>query len=276
VAGTTFSWTRNNTVNLTGIPASGSGSPITGTLTNITTTQQTTIFTITATAGTCTSVTSVTVIVNPTPTVNATNTNQTICSGTAITNIVITNPNAVPGTTLSWTRNNTVNLTGIASSGTGSPISGTLTNTTNIQQTTIFTITASTAAGCSSVTTATIIVNPGPTVSASPSSQTVCSGTAITQIDITNPNNVAGTTFSWTRTNTVNLTGIPASGSGSPISGTLTNITNTPQTTTFTITATASGCSSSTTVTVTVNPYRPLMQRILPKQFVQEQQLQIL
>ena len=202
VSGTTFSWTRTNTGVLTGIAGSGSGSSISGTLTNSTNSQQTTTFTITATAGSCTSSTTVSVIVNPAPTVSATNNNQTRCSGTAIANIVISNPNNVAGTTFSWTRDNTTNLTGIAASGTGTPISGTLTNTTNTQQTTIFTIIATSPAGCSRSTTATIVVNPVPTISATPPTQTVCSGTAITQIDITNPNNVSGTTFSWTRTNT--------------------------------------------------------------------------
>jgi hypothetical protein len=99
--------------------------------------------------------------------------------------------------------------------------------------------------------------NPKPTVSASPGAQTTCSGNAITQIDITNPNNVAGTTYSWTRNNTVNLTGIPASGTGATITGSLTNNAATTQTTTFTITATANGCASvTTTVTVTVNAFQ--------------------
>ena len=254
VSGTTFSWTRTNTANLTGIATSGSGSTISGTLTNTTNTQQTTTFTITATAGSCTSSTTVSVIVNPAPTVSATNNNQTRCSGTAIANIVISNPNNVAGTTFSWTRDNTTNLTGIAASGTGTPISGTLTNTTSTQQTTIFTILATSPAGCSSSTTATIVVNPVPTVAATPASQILCSGLTISQIDITNPNNVAGTSFSWTRDNTANLTGIPANGTGSTITGTLVNTTTSPQTTTFTITATAGSCLSSTSVTVIVNP----------------------
>ena len=254
VAGTTFSWTRTNTTNLTGIAASGTSNPITGTLVNTTNTQQTSVFTTTATAGSCSLNTTVSVIVNPTPTVSASPVTQTICSGTAITNIAITNPNNVSGTTFSWTRTNTTNITGIAASGTSSPVTGTLTNTTNTQQTTTFTITAS-ATGCPSSTfNVTIIVNPTPTVNATPGTQTHCSGDPITNIVITNPNNVAGTTFSWTRTNTTNLTGIAASGTSNPVTGTLINNTNSPQTTTFTITATAGACSSSTTVSVNINP----------------------
>jgi hypothetical protein len=253
VPGTTYTWTRTANANLSGIALSGSGTPITGTFINSTNTAQSTTFTITAIANGCSSTTTVTVTVNPTPTVTATNTTQTICSATAITNIVITNPNTVTGTIYSWTRDNTVNLTGIAASGSGSPISGTLTNNTNTTQITVFTITA-TAGGCSSTTTATITVNPKPSVDATPLTQNECSGVAFTPIVITNPNNVAGIIYTWVRTTPVGLAGVPNNGSGTPITGTFTNSTNSPITTTFTITATAGACSSTMTVTVTVNP----------------------
>ena len=243
VAGTTFSWTRGNTTNLTGIASSGSGSTITGTLINNTTTQQTSIFTITATAGTCISTTTVNVVVNPTPTVSATNNNQTVCSESPISNLVLSS-NGIAGTTFSWTRNNPGNITGIPASGTGSPISGSLTNNTNTQQTTIFNIIASTAAGCSSSTTATVIVNPRPTISALPANQSACSGIPINPIEISNPNNVAGTTFSWSRTNVPGLSGMPNSGSGSSITGTFINNRSNTLTTTFTINATAGACSN--------------------------------
>ena len=149
---------------------------------------------------------------------------------------------------------NTTNLTGVATNGTSLPISGNLTNTTNTAQTTTFTISASTAAGCLSTATATITVEPRPTISATPATQTICSGTAITQIDISNPNNVDGNTFSWTRNNTSNLTGIAPGGTGPTIAGILSNNTATQQTTTFTITATAGTCTSTTTVSIIVNP----------------------
>lgn len=125
---------------------------------------------------------------------------------------------------------------------------------------TTVTITSITITGwnCSAVistgNTATITVNTRPTVAATPSSQNACSGSPITTISITNPNNIAGTTFTWSRTTPAGISGIATSGSGSTISGTFTNSTNASITTTFTITATAGTCSSTTTVTVTVNP----------------------
>ncbi|MBL0153493.1 MAG: HYR domain-containing protein [Chitinophagaceae bacterium] len=70
IPGTTFAWTRDNTANVTGIAASGSGS-ISGTLTNITTVPQTVTFTITPTspAGCVGTPVTATVIVNAVPTI---------------------------------------------------------------------------------------------------------------------------------------------------------------------------------------------------------------
>lgn len=97
-----------------------------------------------------------------------------------------------------------------------------------------------------------------PAVAATPASQTTCPRAAITPIVITNPNNVPGTTFSWTRDNTTVLTGIPASGTSNPVTGTL--YSSAPQvfnTTIFTITANAAGCTSTTTAAVTVGDHTP-------------------
>ncbi len=189
--------------------------------------------------------------VNPTPTATATPASQTVCSATPITPVVISG-NAVAGVVYNWTRDNTGTVTGIAASGAGN-ISGTLTNTTNVPITVTFTITP-TANGCAGTPiTATVLVNPTPTAVATPASQTVCSGLAITTI-VLNGSAVAGTVYNWTRDNTVTVTGIAASGSGN-ISGTLVNTTAAAITVTFTITPTANGCPGTPiTATVVVNP----------------------
>lgn len=94
---------------------------------------------------------------------------------------------------------------------------------------------------------------PVPLVTAFPATQTVCPGSAITPIVLTTTNSVPGTTFSWIRDNTTLITGMAASGSGTPITGTLYSTNpQQPETTVFTITAEAAGCSSSTTASVTV------------------------
>ncbi|WP_211234592.1 PKD-like domain-containing protein [Flavobacterium enshiense] len=248
VASTTFNWTRDNTIAVSGIAASGSGN-ISGTLTNTTNAPVAVTFTITPTANSCTGASiTTTVLVNPTPNAVATNSAQTICSGTSITAMALSG--SVASTAFNWTRDNAAAVTGIAASGTGD-ISGTLTNTTNAPVTVAFTITPK-ANNCNGTPiTTTVLVNPTPNVAATNSNQTICSGTEITAMALSG--SVASTTFNWTRDNTVAVTGIAASGTGD-ISGTLTNTTNAPVTVTFTITPTANGCNGiPITTTVIVN-----------------------
>lgn len=260
-----YSWTRDNTTSVTGISASGNTSTISGNLINSTNSPQTTVFTLIATSdNNCiSSATTVSATVNPIPTAAAVPLSQTICSENPIAPITITNPNAVLGTTYNWTITNTSNLTGIANSGIGSSIAGTLTNLTNIPQTTTFSITAS-ADGCeTTINTIGITVNPRPTVAATPLTQSICGSVPFAPIAISNPNNVAATTYSWIRDNVVNVTGLANFGSGAIISGNLQNNTSTNQTVTFTITATSGTCASSTitaevivlpTPLITINP----------------------
>ncbi|MBK8608453.1 MAG: hypothetical protein IPL84_00430 [Chitinophagaceae bacterium] len=179
----------------------------------------------------------------------ATPASQTICSGATITTIALTG--AVSGTIYNWTRDNAVAVTGIAASGAGN-IAGALTNTTNAPVTVTFTITP-TANGCAGAPiTATVLVNPTPNAVATPASQAVCSAFPINTIVMTG--NVSGTTYNWTRDNTVTVTGMAASGSGN-ISGSLINVTAAPITVTFTITPTANGCPGAPiTATITVTP----------------------
>ncbi|HEV7782833.1 MAG TPA: PKD-like domain-containing protein, partial [Chitinophagaceae bacterium] len=249
-AGAVYNWTRDNNASVTGIAASGAGD-ISGTLTNTTSAPVTVTFTIIpVTFGSCNQTTyTATVIVNPTPDAVENISSQSICSGAAI--IPVTFTGSVGSTTFNWTRDN-AGVTGIAMSGSGT-ISGSLTNTTNAPVTVTFTITP-TANGCPGTpTTSTVIVNPIPNATATPSSQTRCSGLPITPIVMGGA--VSGTGFDWVRDNVGTIGGsIPASGSGN-ISGTLVNNTGSPVTVTFTITPAASGCPGTPiTATVTVNP----------------------
>ncbi|WP_460560821.1 PKD-like domain-containing protein [Ferruginibacter profundus] len=250
VAATTYSWTRNNTATVTGIPASGTGN-ISGALTNTTGAPVTVTFTITPIANGCsgTPVTA-TVLVNPVTTAIATPASQTICSAGTLTPIVLT---GVSGTTFTWTRDNTTTVVGgIPASGSGSSITGFLTNLTTAPVTVTFTITPL-ANGCPGTPiTATVLVNPLASAVATPATQTACSGSPITTIALTS--NVTGTTYSWTRDNTVAATGIAASGTGN-ITGTLTTTGTAAVTVTFTITPSFAGCPGpSITATVTINP----------------------
>lgn len=247
ISGTTFSWTRNKTDSVTGIAASGTGS-ITGALTNTNTVPVTVTFTITPTANGCAGAAiTATVVVNPTATVITSNPAlQTICSGTAISSII--SSGGTGGTVYNWTRNNTAQATGIAASGSGN-ITGVLTNTTAAPVYVTFTVTP-TSSSCAN--RATVLVNPRPVAVATPSTQTICSGSNLVPVALTSA--TSGTTFNWTRDNAAAVTGIAASGSGN-ISGALVNTTNAPVTVIFTITPTVNGCTGTAiTASVTVNP----------------------
>jgi HYR domain/Ig-like domain CHU_C associated/Secretion system C-terminal sorting domain/PKD-like domain len=189
----------------------------------------------------------VTGTVNPLPVATATPASQTVCSG-PITSIILTS--SEPGTTYAWTRDNTVNVTGIPASGTGD-ISGTLTNNTFVPQTVTFTITPTvTATGCvGAPITATVTVNAVPTI------------TCPANITVNNTPGVCGTIVTYTPA----FTGIPiptityaftgattASGSGDG-SGSFFNV----GTTTVTITATNSCGFDDCTFTVTVIDAEP-------------------
>ncbi|MCE3279507.1 MAG: hypothetical protein K0S44_1698 [Bacteroidetes bacterium] len=109
-------------------------------------------------------------------------------------------------------------------------------------------------ATCNPVTISVTCPCTTPVATATPSSQTICSGTA-TSIALSS--SVSGTTYSWTASQS-GTTGA-SSGSGSTIAQTLTATGTTAGTVTYTVTPTSSGCvGAPITVTITVNP-RPLM-----------------
>src|SRR6185436_16803217 len=177
VSGTLYNWSRDNAASVTGITASGSGN-ISGALTNTGTAPVTVAFTITPTINGCAGMPiTATVLVNPGPNAVATPLSQTICSGTTIAPIVLSG--AVNGTTYNWSRTNTASVTGIAASGAGN-ISGILTNTTTAPVTVTFTISPTANSCAGTPITATVLVNPTPNAVATPSSQTICSCSAIT------------------------------------------------------------------------------------------------
>ncbi|MFZ1370971.1 MAG: PKD-like domain-containing protein, partial [Ferruginibacter sp.] len=134
---------------------------------------------------------------------------------------------------------------------------GATTTTINVTQSGTYTVQATDENGCIGTSLPLeVIVNPVPDVVATPSSQSICTGSAITAIVLSGA--VPGTVFNWTRDNTVDVTGIAAIGAGD-ISGTLTNNTAAPVTVTFTITPSYTNAEvtcegTPITATVTVNP----------------------
>lgn len=257
--GTTYSWTAPIVTGITGTANSTAGATsISGNLINTTTSSIDVTYTVTPTytsnGVSCSgSNFTVTVTVHPTPTVSAI-TSQVICKDGSSTAVNFSG--TVSGTTYSWTNTNAA--IGLAVSGTGNIASFTGTNTTNapISGTITVTPTANTCSG--STQSFTITVNPKPTISAQ--STAVCSGNQFTFIPANGSGNIVptGTNYSWAASNVTGISGI-SSGTGTSITGTLTNTTNAPIDVAYTVTPTfTSGgeqCSgSSFTLTVTVNP----------------------
>ena len=213
----------------------------------------TTTYTVTGTSSAgCSGPSSVqgtyTVVVNPTPTITISNglssNTSTLCSGTSET---LTASGAD-----SYTWNPATDL----NTSTG----GTVIATPN--STTVYTVTGTSLAGCSSAGvsdgTFTVVVNPTPTitlVSGGTNSQSVCAGESVS--GLTFSVNPAGT-VDWVNNNTA--IGLGASGTGASIpSFTSSNVSNT-EIGVITVTATSSSgnCPSTSnsqyTYTITVNP----------------------
>lgn len=244
MGGTTYSWVVSQS-GATGASA-GTGAAITHTLTATGSTPGTVTYTITPSVGTCPGTPIVaTVTVNPIPTVTATPTSQSLCSGATSTVTLTSN---VAGATFSWAVTQT-NVTG-ASASSGTVIAQTLTATSTSAGTAVYTITPSSAGCPGAAATVTITVNPLPSATATPSSQSICSNSASS---VTLTSNIAGTTFAWTVTQT-NVSGASAS-SGTVIAQTLTATSTSAGTAVYTITPSVGGCAGAPiTATVTVNP----------------------
>ena len=246
--GATFTWNR---AAVTGIaPATGTGTttPIVETLTSSNTTATTVTYIATASFGGCMGTpVNITQVVNPIPTVNSLTTTP-VCSGVA-TNILATSP--VSGATFTWTRAAVSGITPTTGSGTGSPISETLTSTNTSATTVTYIVTASLGTCTGAPTNITQVINPAPTVNAV-TTTAICSGNA-TNIALTSP--VAGVTFDWTRATVAGITPVTGSGSGTPIAETLTSSNTATTTVTYAVTASLAGCTGATTnITQIVNP----------------------
>jgi gliding motility-associated-like protein len=207
----------------------------------------TTVYTFTPSPGPCASTATMSVTVNATPVATATPATQTMCTGIT-TSILLSS--TVPGSTYTWTASATGGITG-SSAGTGSSISQTLTNPGLTPGTVTYTVTPS-ASGCTgSPITVVVTVNPLPVVTATPASETICTG-GTTNISLTS--SIGGTSFTYSAAATGGITG-SFGGTGSLISQTLTNPGVTPATVTYTITPVANFCTGTPiTVVVTVNP----------------------
>ncbi len=175
-------------------------------------------------------------------TVTGISSNSPVCEGGAL-NLTLTVSGGTGPNTFAWTGPN-----GFTSTDQNPSIAGVTTSASGA-----YTVIVTDANGCTVSANTSATVNPNPVITASIDYQAICPGQAITPINLTST--IGGTTYTWMRDNTGVLTGMPASGTGNSITGTLTS--SDPQLseiTTFTITGTTpDGCA--TTITVAVEVY---------------------
>lgn len=266
---TTFAWTNSNPS--IGLAASGSGSIASFTGLNTKNTPQVATIVVTPSyynAGvSCTGPSrTFTITVNPTTQVNQP-TAQVICNGD-LYSFNFTTSNTGGTTTYSWTNNNpAIGLT--ATSGSGSMLSFTATNSGLAPLVATIAVTPTYSNGGVSCVGLqklyTITVNPSADV-IQPGSQVVCNGGSTTGITLSSLNNYGTTSYTWTNSNT--SIGLPISGTGSIIpSFNAVNTGNIPVVATITVTPTYTNagvnCAGpSKTFTITVNPTGELNQPI--------------
>jgi gliding motility-associated-like protein len=256
LTGNTYSWVAASNANVTGETTTvQTTSSITDTLTNTTLVAQTVVYTITPTSsnGCEGNPYTYTVTVNPEPV--GTNATETICSDVAL-NHDLTTDTTLTGNTYSWVAASNANVTGETTTvQTTSSITDTLTNTTLVAQTVVYTITPTSSNGCEgNPYTYTVTVNPEPV--GTNATETVCSDVALNH-DLTTDTTLTGNTYSWVAASNANVTGETTTvQTTSSITDTLTNTTLVAQTVVYTITPTSSnGCEGNPyTYTVTVNP----------------------
>jgi len=188
----------------------------------------------------------VVITVNPTPVATATPPSQILCSGDS-TSIALTS--SLTGTTFAWTVIETSPLGAFA--GNDSIITQLLSTTGVVIDTATYTIIPTNGLCVGAPINAKVIVNPIPVATATPSSQTFCSGDT-TSIALSS--NVAGANFFWT----VFQAGVNGGTLGSDstvLSQTLTTIGSTQGTAIYSIIPSANGCSGGpVSATITVNP----------------------
>lgn len=171
----------------------------------------TSFYTVTGTTSGCTDTKTVSVNVDAVPVITLTPTSTTLCGGQNTT------LNASGAATYTWLPS------GSGTSSTLSPIS-----------TTIYTVIGSIGSCTSIPQTATINVNPIPTITLTPTSSSICSGQTT---NITAATSVSGGTYAWL-----------------PNNQTTSSVSESPSSTTnYTVTYSVNGCTTSATSTIVVN-----------------------
>lgn len=189
------------------------------------------------------------------PTITNTTLNQIICSGSQTTLVNLTaNPT---GTTFIWTASATAGISGFIASGTTDTIPIQTINTTNTNPGTVTYVITPSFGGCVGPTATYIInVNPAPSITAQPTSSSVCLNSSATVLSVTLSSTSGTPTYQW-------YSNVSNGNSGGTLIVGATSSTYNPPTTTLgtlyyycVITLSSGGCSSlsSLAAAVTVNP----------------------
>jgi hypothetical protein len=264
-ANTQYSWNQPSvsSTSLTG-GNTETGAYVFGTLLNGTSVPQTATYQVRPTSplGNCAgSVFTVTVTVNPGAYIAPMTT--AVCSGVqfSVTPQDVVNGVIPAGTTYNWgLPTYSGSLTGGQTNANQFSIFGTLTNSSNVTQTAVYTVTPNVEA-CASYSSFTLTVFVTPTPKISPMSTVICSGLQFEVSPVNGGTEIvpASTRYAWDppAVSTPSLTGGASNAGQASIFGTLTNNTNTARTAVYTVTPTATlgSCVGATfTVLVTVNP----------------------
>lgn len=267
----TFSWVAANNGNVGGESTSAqAGNTITDVLTNVTTSDQTVTYTVTPTssAHSCVGASfQVTVLVHPKP-VGVTTSAPAICSDANVNyNLQTQNINTLGNSlasNFSWVAANNGNVGGESTvAQAGNTITDVLTNTTNADQTVVYTVTPTGSVNLclGAPFNISVIVHPKP-VGINANATAICSDAGVAyNLQIQNINglgNGVNSNFSWSAIANGNVGGeSTAAQSTSTINDVLTNVTNTDQTVVYNVTPTSSlnNCVGAPfTVSVVVHP----------------------
>lgn len=204
--------------------------------------------------------------VNTAPVITNTVLSQTICSGSSTTLVNLT---ATPsGTTFTWTASATPGVTGFLTSGTNTIPIQTISTTSSSPGTVTYVITPTIGACSGTPVNYVITVNPAPTITAQPTSSTVCLGGTPTPLTVALNSSSVTPTYQW-------YSNISSSTSGGTLITGATNATyNPPATSAGTlyyyciISLSSGGCTSITSniASVVVNPLPTLNIQPTPTQ----------
>ena len=260
IATTTFNWVNDKPA--IGLVDSGSGNIPAFTAINSGTAPVTANITVTPVIDGCNGTPkNFTITINPSPAVNFSIQNQTLCSGSITTAVNLSSPSA--GAIFIWTAAQPANIDGVATSGTNTIPVQTLINKTNSPIQVKYTAYAEIPGfSCMGVPKDYIItVNPISKIRTT-QNDTICSGATFSISPLDGGSNIvtAGTTYTWTTPvlspNVGSITGGTSQNTAqSSISQTLINTTDYVATATYTVTPKSASCDGDTfQVMVAVNP----------------------